>query len=491
MTAALAEPQAVRTVATVSGDPGAIRRSALAWRTQAAEWSLLADELRTAAPAEFVGDEADAYRTWLTDDWAVGLDRAAEAWGLVGRALGRYADDLDAAQQRLRALGDIAGGGDGTLGFTPTSVAAAIDPWVVFAADRALADHAEATARCRAAIDDARALCPARSGGPCSLRGSLPASAAAHLPVADWCRAAPDGSAGVLAASGPLASMAGGLRTVSGLSALAWSTIGAVPVSAPAVRPADGGCGGAPPTTDPTTPMAPSPTSSVSQWPELLGLPPDTPDLPIYDSTTTAPSVPAVAPEPTTAPAAPGTSSSAAPDVSTATGPPAPSVAPSTAVPQSPTTGQSATVDQPCSGIAGGATWDDLPRSGPFPFEPRRGQRLSDPKSISRDSKGNPIDKYGQRWRWDEAKKEWDVQNDRDDTHTNVGPNGRITHGPNNTGRNPKPDSGTANSSNWLDDLLGGVFTVRLDPDQAARVAALTALVGGAVYIFGGVLAGG
>lgn len=132
-----------------------------------------------------------------------------------------------------------------------------------------------------------------------------------------------------------------------------------------------------------------------------------------------------------------------------------------------------------------------MPRSGPFPFEPRRGQRLSDPRTISRDSKGNPIDKYGQRWQWDRKKKEWDVQNDRNDTHTNVDPNGRITHGPNNTGRAPKPDTDSNDSSNWLDDLLGGVFTVHLDPNNGAEIAAMTAVAGVAVYIVGGILAGG
>ena len=66
----------------------------------------------------------------------------------------------------------------------------------------------------------------------------------------------------------------------------------------------------------------------------------------------------------------------------------------------------------------------------------RKGQRLSDPKTISRQS-GNPVDDYGDVWEWDPVKGERDVQTGK--KHTNVGPDGEKTHGPNNTGRQPKP----------------------------------------------------
>ena len=49
------------------------------------------------------------------------------------------------------------------------------------------------------------------------------------------------------------------------------------------------------------------------------------------------------------------------------------------------------------------------------------------------------MDKYGDVWEWDPVKGEWDVQTGKE--HTNIGPNGEITHGPNNTGRQPKPST--------------------------------------------------
>jgi len=88
-----------------------------------------------------------------------------------------------------------------------------------------------------------------------------------------------------------------------------------------------------------------------------------------------------------------------------------------------------------CIAMAGGLI-SRLPTGGSFPFEPRKGQRLSDPRSISRQS-GNPVDKYGDEWQWDPVKGEWDVQTGKE--HTNVGQDGEVTHGPNNTGRQPKP----------------------------------------------------
>jgi hypothetical protein len=73
---------------------------------------------------------------------------------------------------------------------------------------------------------------------------------------------------------------------------------------------------------------------------------------------------------------------------------------------------------------------------------PKKGQNLSQPGSISRES-GSPVDRYGNVWQWDPIKGEWDVQTGK--KHTNVGPDGEITHGPNNTGRQPQD-----NGSNFI-----------------------------------------
>jgi len=84
--------------------------------------------------------------------------------------------------------------------------------------------------------------------------------------------------------------------------------------------------------------------------------------------------------------------------------------------------------------MAGGVI-SRLPTGGDYPFQPKKGQRLKNPKSITRED-GDPIDKHGDRWEWDPVKGEWDV-NHPDGSHTNVGVDGNITHGKNRTGRKP------------------------------------------------------
>jgi hypothetical protein len=114
---------------------------------------------------------------------------------------------------------------------------------------------------------------------------------------------------------------------------------------------------------------------------------------------------------------------------------------------------------------SGGSVISRLPTGGDYPFEPKKGQRLNNPESIKRQN-GNPVDKYGQEWDWDPIKEEFDVQNS--DKHTNIGPDGKITHGENNTGRSPKPaddESGTASSVGISPEagkvlLIGGVVIV-------------------------------
>jgi RHS repeat-associated protein len=95
------------------------------------------------------------------------------------------------------------------------------------------------------------------------------------------------------------------------------------------------------------------------------------------------------------------------------------------------------------AGGGGGGLISRLPTGGSFPFIPKKGQYLNQPRSISRES-GNPVDRNGNVWQWDPIKGEWDVQTGK--KHTNVGPDGEITHKENNTGREPQ-DSGSNFSS--------------------------------------------
>jgi RHS repeat-associated protein len=115
-----------------------------------------------------------------------------------------------------------------------------------------------------------------------------------------------------------------------------------------------------------------------------------------------------------------------------------------------------------------------LPQSGDVPFEPGRGPSLRRPGSIPRYS-GQPVDKYGDVWKWDPVKGEWDVQHP-DGSHTNVGIDGNISHGPNNTGRNPKPvpggDDGEAGAgtNNFGVNLPSVPSLPALTPAQGAEV---------------------
>lgn len=81
---------------------------------------------------------------------------------------------------------------------------------------------------------------------------------------------------------------------------------------------------------------------------------------------------------------------------------------------------------------------------------------MNNPGSISRES-GSPVDKYGDQWVWDPIKNEWDVQHP-DGSHTNIGPDGEITHGDDNMGRAPKPSSDGSASYSWLAPVTGGVL---------------------------------
>ena len=75
-----------------------------------------------------------------------------------------------------------------------------------------------------------------------------------------------------------------------------------------------------------------------------------------------------------------------------------------------------------------------LPTGGKFPYN--SGQKGGRPNKLPRGQ--GYLDKYGNQWQWDPKKSEWDVQH-RDSSHTNVGPNGEITHKPGNFPKQPKP----------------------------------------------------
>lgn len=112
---------------------------------------------------------------------------------------------------------------------------------------------------------------------------------------------------------------------------------------------------------------------------------------------------------------------------------------------------------------------DRLPRGGTYPYVPPKGTSLDRPGSLPRQG-GSIMDAYGNGWRWDPVKGEWDVQHhvrgSRRTTHTNVGPNGEITHGPDNFPRKPRlKDAGeVAPAENQDGDtaktvVLGGITT--------------------------------
>ncbi len=78
----------------------------------------------------------------------------------------------------------------------------------------------------------------------------------------------------------------------------------------------------------------------------------------------------------------------------------------------------------------------DLPQGGAYPYNSGLpGNRPNKPPN----GQGYK-DKYGNRWEWERAKNEWNVQHPgRSRTHTNVGPDGEITHGKDNFPSVPKP----------------------------------------------------
>jgi hypothetical protein len=67
---------------------------------------------------------------------------------------------------------------------------------------------------------------------------------------------------------------------------------------------------------------------------------------------------------------------------------------------------------------------DNLPTDGDYPFQPAK-QKSGE---IKYGRQGGPIDKYGNEWKWDPIKGEYDVQNPNG-KHSNINPDGMVTHG--------------------------------------------------------------
>jgi RHS repeat-associated protein len=86
-----------------------------------------------------------------------------------------------------------------------------------------------------------------------------------------------------------------------------------------------------------------------------------------------------------------------------------------------------ATRRQPCP-TEKSSNKEKLPRTGEHRYKAPKHNKSKEPP---RNKRGDYIDHKGNGWRWDPIKKEWDVQH-HDGSHTNVGTDGKITHGPNN-----------------------------------------------------------
>ncbi len=73
---------------------------------------------------------------------------------------------------------------------------------------------------------------------------------------------------------------------------------------------------------------------------------------------------------------------------------------------------------------------DKLPTSGEQPYSPKK-QKGSPEVVNNPESTGGYLDEAGNVWEWNARQGHWDVQHPNG-THTNVNPNGSVTHGPNN-----------------------------------------------------------
>lgn len=88
----------------LSGDPDSIEASARQWGTFASEASSASADIRSLESSEFIGDEAETFRSKVNQDLPPNLDRVDEAWTVVKNALNTYAGQLREHQRKLAAL---------------------------------------------------------------------------------------------------------------------------------------------------------------------------------------------------------------------------------------------------------------------------------------------------------------------------------------------------------------------------------------------------
>ncbi|MTD15253.1 hypothetical protein GIS00_15025 [Nakamurella sp. YIM 132087] len=88
----------------LGGSPGEIRSSATKWSGFSTDTSTAASDIRGLDSSEFVGDEADTYRSQMSDDLPPNLETTSEAWSMVASALTTYADTLESLQSQLSSL---------------------------------------------------------------------------------------------------------------------------------------------------------------------------------------------------------------------------------------------------------------------------------------------------------------------------------------------------------------------------------------------------
>jgi hypothetical protein len=148
---------------------------------------------------------------------------------------------------------------------------------------------------------------------------------------------------------------------------------------------------------------------------------------------------------------------------------------------------QLAAYNMPDPGVPGGggdagSQASRLPRGGNYPFVPKKGQSVDNPKSLTRKS-GRFVDSDGNEWQWDPVKGEWDVQHkipgSKKTSHTNVGEDGEITHGEDNFPRKPRPKG---NQSGQQGDQNGGNDNKGSDTAKSVAVGAGILGVGGALW---------
>ena len=89
---------------TLAGEPGSIRGSAGVWSGFSSQTTGAATDIRGLDTSSFQGDEADTYRTKVSEELPPRLETTSEAWGVVSAALKTYANKLEDLQSRMSTL---------------------------------------------------------------------------------------------------------------------------------------------------------------------------------------------------------------------------------------------------------------------------------------------------------------------------------------------------------------------------------------------------